>query len=565
MTDAPVEPVTTDDGAELARRVVTALFSVEPNLLLLRFDDEAAELLGTSDAQRIALIQVREDALDQTLTSPIKRIVKGAAQFGGPVHVVALGGGAEVARAMKAAAPTIQPVPMGFHHVTSAGGYARITGKESRLLERAGDAIWTTSSFSDDDIAARVAQGVAYTERERAVAVKLHGHSRVTWAIAVICLVLAGLSYLWGNGEPALSLYRMGAGSGTALRAGEVWRPLASAFLHANVFHLLVNMLALFSFGVMLEGLLGPRRYVLLYGASALGGALASAFVRPERWSVGASGAIWGLMAAGIGVALRPKGLLPQPMVVQMRRRALVPLAMNVFYSFQPGIDMLAHLGGGVVGFALAGTVLTNGLVPVADRAAGAEPDRKKSPIVTLAAGLFVAATALSIAAGIAKGHPWEVTGAPVFERATIGNGSLTIELPKLLLERRVEETRGSAIVTTFGRLEESPMVFEVIVVDLKMPLETLAAELEALLESERKALDEQAPDKAKRLAPASRVQLGTRPAVKVEHELNGVKFTTYLFVVGHQEVVVRGYQSKRMPATWSGATEKAATSVMPK
>lgn len=68
------------------------------------------------------------------------------------------------------------------------------------------------------------------------------------------------------------------------------------------------QLIALASFGLMLERLLGPERYIVLYGLSALGGGLASALLRGPGLAVGASGAIWGLMAAGVGLAVWPRG-----------------------------------------------------------------------------------------------------------------------------------------------------------------------------------------------------------------------------------------------------------------
>src|SRR6185369_182404 len=130
--------------------------------------------------------------------------------------------------------------------------------------------------------------------------------------------------------------------------------------------HLAVNMIALASFGPLLERLLGPRRYILLYGLSGLGAGLASALLRGPGVSVGASGAIWGLMAAGVGLALWPRGLLPLLRLDQARRRATFPLVINIAYSFSPGVDLWAHFGGGLVGFALMATgLITRGVDPL--------------------------------------------------------------------------------------------------------------------------------------------------------------------------------------------------------
>ncbi len=89
-----------------------------------------------------------------------------------------------------------------------------------------------------------------------------------------------------------------GESTGRWSLAGEIWRLLSHAFLHGSVVHLLVNSISLFSLGGMLERLLGWRRFLVLYTVSALAGGLASAFVGGARLSVGASGAIFGLLGA---------------------------------------------------------------------------------------------------------------------------------------------------------------------------------------------------------------------------------------------------------------------------
>jgi membrane associated rhomboid family serine protease len=118
-------------------------------------------------------------------------------------------------------------------------------------------------------------------------------------------------------------------------------------------------MLALYSLGGFLEALLGGRRYLLVYGASAVGGGIATAIAGTLRvmmggapsYTVGASGAIWGLMGATLALVLGRQ--MPRLIARGLRQRLLVVLAINVALSFVPGIDLYAHFGGGLVGFFL--------------------------------------------------------------------------------------------------------------------------------------------------------------------------------------------------------------------
>ena len=84
--------------------------------------------------------------------------------------------------------------------------------------------------------------------------------------------------------------------SGKLIRVaeGEYWRHITSAFLHANILHLGLNMLVLWIIGPALEEFLGHGRYVLLYVVSGLAGAAGALVVSPGSPAVGASGAIWG-------------------------------------------------------------------------------------------------------------------------------------------------------------------------------------------------------------------------------------------------------------------------------
>lgn len=149
---------------------------------------------------------------------------------------------------------------------------------------------------------------------------------------------------------------------GAAVAAGEWWRLLTAPFLHAGLWHVGLNMFALWILGSLIEPLLGRWRFVAVYLVSALAGAVASyAFGNPGVISVGASGAVFGLLGATI-VALR-----------KLNRDVsgvLVLLVINLVLGFVfPGIDWRAHLGG-----LLAGMLLTAAMVAVPRRymAAGA-------------------------------------------------------------------------------------------------------------------------------------------------------------------------------------------------
>lgn len=143
---------------------------------------------------------------------------------------------------------------------------------------------------------------------------------------------------------------------GAAVAAGEWWRLATAPFLHAGLWHVGLNMFALWILGSIVEPLLGRWRFVAVYLVSALAGAVASyAFGNPGVISVGASGAVFGLLGATI-VALRTLN--------RDVSGVLVLLVINLVLGFVfPGIDWRAHLGG-----LLAGMLLTAAMVSVPRR-----------------------------------------------------------------------------------------------------------------------------------------------------------------------------------------------------
>lgn len=128
---------------------------------------------------------------------------------------------------------------------------------------------------------------------------------------------------------------------------GEYYRLLTAAFLHGGVIHIAFNMYALLVFGPLIEGAFGRLRFVALYLGSALAGSAASyMFSAPNAPSVGASGAIFGLLGAALVVTRR------------MRHDASVItfiIVANLAIGFLvPVIDWRAHLGGLVGGVLIA-------------------------------------------------------------------------------------------------------------------------------------------------------------------------------------------------------------------
>lgn len=385
----------------------------------------------------------------------------------------------------------------------------------------------------------------------------------ITSVLIAVNTALLAVSYAWGTPAHDAVLRHMGANIGSDVRSGEVYRLFASAFLHANIIHLGFNMLALWSLGPFLETLLGRRRYVVLYAVSALGGAVASTMFGGDRWSVGASGAIFGLMGAGIGLALRPKGLLPDVVVAAMKRRAAGPLMINLLYSLSPGIDMAAHVGGGITGALLMVTVLTDDLVPMGERRVLNEAERTPSPFYAVASWILGAAMAASVIVAFVAGKPWQVNAPPELQRTTLGDTGISLELPSVVLRdvSHLEKSPGKSLdVFSYGTLKRTPMAFEILHFPLEQPIPP--GEIDAFLDQERQAVDKQKPDGATITIPAEIVTLGARKAVRREHTEGMLHVETYVLVVGGHEVILRAYATPSRPESWAGIERKVVESV---
>jgi rhomboid protease GluP len=169
--------------------------------------------------------------------------------------------------------------------------------------------------------------------------------------VTIALLIAIGIGYalqlVYGD-----ALTSLGANYGPAIRAGEYWRLVTSMFLHGGLLHLALNAWALYQIGALFEILVGSPKMLLVYFVTGIAGSLVSAWFSQVP-SVGASGAIFGLLGAMIAFLLRRRGALtPQGKAILMQ--LVFWAVINVFFGFStPGIDNSAHLGGCAAGLLL--------------------------------------------------------------------------------------------------------------------------------------------------------------------------------------------------------------------
>ncbi len=132
---------------------------------------------------------------------------------------------------------------------------------------------------------------------------------------------------------------------------GGYWQIITAGFTHVSFLHIGFNMFALWVIGPQLEVALGRVRFLALYFLSLLAGSTVVLWAAPEyQATLGASGAIYGLFAALLIVALKVGGDV---------RQLLILIAVNVFLTFAvPNISWQGHLGGFLGGAAIAGALV---------------------------------------------------------------------------------------------------------------------------------------------------------------------------------------------------------------
>jgi membrane associated rhomboid family serine protease len=164
--------------------------------------------------------------------------------------------------------------------------------------------------------------------------------------IAVNALLFLGSGQFgFGSSGGSKLFYDLGLFGPAIADGSEYWRLVTSGFLHSGFVHIGFNMYLLYMLGQMLEGPMGSKRFAGLYFASLLAGSFGALLFEPRGLTVGASGAVFGLMGAAF---------------FQMRARGIDPFAtgiaplilLNLAFSFLPGLNISigGHLGGLVGG-----------------------------------------------------------------------------------------------------------------------------------------------------------------------------------------------------------------------
>jgi membrane associated rhomboid family serine protease len=167
----------------------------------------------------------------------------------------------------------------------------------------------------------------------------------VTFTLIGINVGVYLVELLTGAGLSASSgwIYEHGVLFGPAVADGDWWRLITAPFLHYGILHLGLNMLVLWFIGPPLEEYFGHWRYLLVYVVSGLAGSAGALIWSPNALTVGASGAIWGIMGAALVLEARR--------IYVFGGQALGLVVVNAAFTFiVPGVSIGGHVGGFIGG-----------------------------------------------------------------------------------------------------------------------------------------------------------------------------------------------------------------------
>ena len=169
----------------------------------------------------------------------------------------------------------------------------------------------------------------------------------VTYALMAICTLIYILQIFFP------SLTALGAVNGTLVRNGQVYRLITSMFMHGSIWHLLCNMYSLYVIGCATENYFGKKKFLLIYLVSGIIGSMFSCIFN-TGWSLGASGAIFGLMGALCYFGYYYRLYMGRALYNEIITVIVLNLALSIIVS---NIDFYAHIGG-----LIGGVFITMGL-----------------------------------------------------------------------------------------------------------------------------------------------------------------------------------------------------------
>ena len=176
--------------------------------------------------------------------------------------------------------------------------------------------------------------------------------SKVTFVLLSIMIIYFILMTLNGGTTNTETLLKYGAMAPPfVVEFNQYYRFITSIFIHIGITHMFFNGYALYIFGPQIERLMGPKKYLLFFLLTGIGGNLATFIFNYVSVSAGASGSLFGLLGAFLYLIHRHKEMITP----ESRKSLLSMLGIILLLTFAvPSISVTAHLGGLIMGYLLS-------------------------------------------------------------------------------------------------------------------------------------------------------------------------------------------------------------------
>lgn len=173
----------------------------------------------------------------------------------------------------------------------------------------------------------------------------------ITSLIIAINVIYFGLLHLFPGVNDSETIFKWGAYYLPAIQDGQYYRFITPIFMQIGISHFIFNLFSIFLFVSVLESLIGRSRFIVIYLGAGIAGYLTTYLFSSSDLSLGASGAIMGVMGAFLYLSQKKSILLDDA-----SRKTIIPiLVVNLVYTFiDPQISITGHIGGLIVGYLLS-------------------------------------------------------------------------------------------------------------------------------------------------------------------------------------------------------------------
>ena len=168
----------------------------------------------------------------------------------------------------------------------------------------------------------------------------------ITFVLIALNIIMYIISAILSKSLWNIDIYTsiiLGAKYGPLIDSGEWWRLITCMFLHGGFLHIIFNMYSLYIVGSQIEPVFSKAKYIILYFITGLASSMLSYLMLPNTVSVGASGAIFGLLGTLLVLVIKNRDKMSKNAITNL----VTVIGLNLFIgATNPGIDNYAHIGG---------------------------------------------------------------------------------------------------------------------------------------------------------------------------------------------------------------------------